>query len=60
MADWIPWPHIHRTPVFCAFSDGSAFLYVWTEKDHLRHAQPSPTVRLFLATGSGKVMVYGR
>jgi outer membrane protein assembly factor BamB len=36
MDDWIAWPHIHGTPVFGAFPDGSAFMYVWPEKDHLK------------------------
>jgi hypothetical protein len=34
--DWLPWPHIHGTPVFGAFPDGRAFLYLWTEKDFLK------------------------
>lgn len=36
MLDWTPWPHIHGTPVFATFSDSSALLYVWPEKDHLK------------------------
>lgn len=36
MNDWIPWPHIHGTPVFGAFPDGRAFLYLWAEKDFLK------------------------
>jgi hypothetical protein len=34
--DWLPWPHIHGTPVFGRFGDGRAFLYIWPEKDHLK------------------------
>ena len=34
--DWLPWPHIHGTPVFGRFNDGRAFLYIWPEKDHLK------------------------
>jgi hypothetical protein len=30
------WPHIHGTPVFGAFPDGRAFLYLWAEKDFLK------------------------
>lgn len=37
MDDWIAWPHIHGTPVFGAFPDGRAFLYIWPEKDHLKY-----------------------
>lgn len=36
MNDWIPWPHIHGSPVFGAFPDGRAFLYLWAEKDFLK------------------------
>src|SRR5262249_15032239 len=36
MLDWPQWPHIHGTPVFGKFADGSAMLYVWPEKDHLK------------------------
>jgi hypothetical protein len=36
MDDWISWPHIHGTPVFGAFPNGRAFLYVWPEKDNLK------------------------
>jgi hypothetical protein len=39
MQMWFPWPHIHGTPVFGAFPDGRAFLYVWPEKDHLKSFQ---------------------
>lgn len=39
MNDWLPWPHIHGTPVFSAFPDGRAFLYVWAEKDFLKSFQ---------------------
>jgi outer membrane protein assembly factor BamB len=35
-SDWIMWPHIHGTPVFGAFPDGRAFLYLWAEKDFLK------------------------
>jgi len=38
-SDWIMWPHIHGTPVFGAFPDGRAFLYVWPEKDALKSFQ---------------------
>jgi hypothetical protein len=34
--NWFPWPHIHGTPVFGAFPDGRAFLYLWAEKDFLK------------------------
>jgi hypothetical protein len=30
------WPQIHGTPVFGAFPDGRAFLYLWAEKDFLK------------------------
>jgi hypothetical protein len=33
---WIMWPHVHGTPVFGAFPDGSAFMYIWPEKDFLK------------------------
>ena len=36
MNEWIAWPHIHGTPVYGAFPNGRAFLYVWPEKDHLK------------------------
>jgi hypothetical protein len=36
MHQWFPWPHIHGTPLFGAFPDGRAFLYVWPEKDFLK------------------------
>lgn len=36
MDEWALWPHIHGTPVFGKFADGSAMLYVWPEKDHLK------------------------
>jgi hypothetical protein len=36
MRDWVNWPHIHGSPVFARFQDGSAFMYVWPEKDHLK------------------------
>src|SRR5262249_14844796 len=36
MRDWVAWPHIHGTPVFATFGDGSALVYVWPEKDHLK------------------------
>jgi hypothetical protein len=36
---WQPWPHIHGTPVFGAFPDGRAFLYLWAEKDFLKSFQ---------------------
>jgi hypothetical protein len=39
MNRWIPWPHIHGTPVFGAFPDGRAFLYLWAEKDRLKSFQ---------------------
>ena len=35
-SSWMPWPHVHGTPIFGAFPDGSAFLYVWPEKDFLK------------------------
>ena len=38
-SDWIAWPHIHGTPVFGAFPDGRAFLYLWAEKDFLKSFQ---------------------
>jgi hypothetical protein len=34
--EWLPWPHVHGTPVFGAFPNGRAFLYVWPEKDFLK------------------------
>src|SRR5262249_49753913 len=36
MKEWTLWPHIHGTPVFGKLPDGSAFLYLWPEKDHLK------------------------
>ena len=36
MHEWHPWPHVHGMPIFGSFSDGSAFLYVWPEKDFLK------------------------
>jgi hypothetical protein len=33
---WLAWPHIHGTPVYGQFADGSSRLYVWAEKDYLR------------------------
>jgi hypothetical protein len=36
MNQWPTWPHVHGTPVFGAFPDGRAFLYVWPEKDFLK------------------------
>ena len=39
MDAWLPWPHIHGTPVFGEFSDGRAYLYIWPEKDHLKSFQ---------------------
>jgi hypothetical protein len=38
-SDWAMWPHIHGTPVFGAFPDGRAFLYLWAEKDFLKSFQ---------------------
>ena len=34
--DFTQWPHVHGTPVFGDFRHGTAFLYVWPEKDHLQ------------------------
>jgi hypothetical protein len=36
MDEWPPWPHIHGTPVWGEFADGTAFLYIWPEKDFLK------------------------
>ena len=36
MYDWGQWPHVHGSPVFAQFPDGTARLYVWPEKDHLK------------------------
>jgi hypothetical protein len=33
---WPYWPHIHGSPVYAAFPDRRAALYVWPEKDHLK------------------------
>ncbi len=33
---WPCWPHIHGSPVFAAFPDHRARMYVWPEKDHLK------------------------
>src|SRR5262249_1446000 len=33
---WLDWPHIHGTPTYGEFADGSAYLYVWPERDHLK------------------------
>lgn len=34
--DWPQYPHVHGSPVFAQFSDGSAKMFVWPEKDHLK------------------------
>jgi hypothetical protein len=36
MNNWEDWPHIHGGPVFAKFNNGSALLYIWPEKDHLK------------------------
>jgi hypothetical protein len=36
LTDWLPWPHIHGTPVFARFRNDAQFLFVWPEKDHLK------------------------
>lgn len=36
MFDWVQWPHVHGSPVFAKFTDGTARLFVWPEKDHLK------------------------
>lgn len=35
MNDWIPWPHIHGSPVYAPF-EGGPMIYLWPEKDHLK------------------------
>ena len=56
--DWLPWPHVHGTPVFGAFPDGRAFMYVWAEKDFLKayrwwgkRFDTEPVVATALGTG---------
>jgi hypothetical protein len=39
MWDWFNWSHIHGGPVFARFPDGTARLYLWPEKDHLKSFQ---------------------
>jgi outer membrane protein assembly factor BamB len=34
--DWPQYPHVHGSPVFARFADGSGRMYVWPEKDHLK------------------------
>ncbi len=34
--DWPQYPHIHGSPVFAQFPDGSARMFIWPEKDHLK------------------------
>jgi hypothetical protein len=34
--DWPWYPHVHGSPVFAQFPDGSSRMYVWPEKDHLK------------------------
>jgi hypothetical protein len=34
--DWPLYPHVHGSPVFAQFTDGSARMYVWPEKDHIK------------------------
>ena len=36
MFDWVQWPHVHGSPVYAEFTDGTAKLFVWPEKDHLK------------------------
>jgi hypothetical protein len=36
LTDWMPWPHIHGTPVFARLRDDAQFLFVWPEKDRLK------------------------
>ncbi len=36
MNDWLPWPHIHGSPVYAEFNGGLRMIYVWPEKDHLK------------------------
>jgi hypothetical protein len=36
MNDWVQWPHVHGSPVFAQFKDGSARMFIWPEKDHLK------------------------
>lgn len=36
LTDWLPWPHIHGTPVFARFGNDAQFLFVWPEKDRLK------------------------
>jgi hypothetical protein len=35
MNHWLPWPHIHGSPVYADLGDGRRLLYVWPEKDFL-------------------------
>jgi hypothetical protein len=62
MDDWISWPHVHGTPVFGAFLEGRAFLYIWPEKDSLKSYQwwgggleATPTVATRLPSQEHKV-----
>jgi hypothetical protein len=34
--DWPQYPHVHGSPVFAQFPDGTARMFVWPEKDHLK------------------------
>jgi hypothetical protein len=34
--DWPQYPHVHGSPVFAQFPDGSARMFIWPEKDHLK------------------------
>jgi hypothetical protein len=36
MDNWAVWPHIHGSPVFAKFKDGTGMMYLWGEKDFLR------------------------
>jgi hypothetical protein len=49
-SEWIMWPQIHGTPVFGAFPDGRAFLYLWAEKDFLRASDSTRRPPRFAST----------
>jgi hypothetical protein len=34
--DWPQYPHIHGSPVFVQFKDGTSRMFIWPEKDHLK------------------------
>jgi hypothetical protein len=47
---WGDFPHIHGSPSFATFVDGSSYLYVWPEKDFLKAFKATSLSPLALAT----------